>query len=158
MNVMELKALLSAHSFVQGMRPEHVQVLFDCAKIVTFQPGQTIFKEGEPANEFYLIEKGRVELEAHEPADGTVIVQMLGADDAMGWSWMLPPYVWHLRARVIEPTTAIALSGAHLLVRAENDHEFGYDLMKRVATIVMHRLQAARRQLLLHQTPELNLA
>ena len=155
MNVVELEPLVSAHSFVQGMRPEHINVLLDCAEVVTFQPGQLVFKEGEPANELYLIEEGRIALEAHEPADGTVIVQVLGADEAMGWSWMLPPYVWHLRARVIEPTTAIALSGAHLLVRAEKDHEFGYELMKRVATIVMHRLQAARRQLLAHQVEHL---
>lgn len=151
MNVVELQCVVSAHSFVQGMRPEHLNVLLDCAQVVTFEPGQMIFKEGEPADELYLIEKGRVALEAHEPADGTVTVQMLGADEAMGWSWMLPPYVWHLRARVLEPTTAIALSGAHLLVRAEKDHEFGYELMKRVASIVMHRLQAARQQLLAHQ-------
>ena len=29
---------------------------------------QILFREGEPANQFYLIETGRIALEAHEPA------------------------------------------------------------------------------------------
>lgn len=155
MKDLELEALLAAHSFVQGMRPEHLRVLLHCAKVISFEPDHLIFKEGEPANEFYLIEKGKVALEAHEPAGSTVTIREVGADDAVGWSWMLPPFVWHLSARTIEPTTVIALNGAHLLVRAENDPEFGYQLMKRVATIVMHRLQAARSQLLANETDRL---
>ena len=47
-----------------------------------------------------------------------------------------------------EPTTAVVVSGAHILVAAEKDHDFGYDLMKRVAQVVIHRLQATRERIL----------
>jgi hypothetical protein len=33
-------------------------------------------------------------------------------------------------------------------VEAERNHEFGFELMKRVAQVVIHRLQATREQLL----------
>lgn len=155
MTDVEVKNLLNAHSFVQGMRSEHLQALLDCASAVSFAPNQLIFKEGEPANQFYLIEEGRIALEAHEPANGTALVQVLGADEALGWSWLFPPYVWHFSARAIENTTAIVMNGAHLLIRAEQDHDFGYELMKRVAMIVMHRLQSTRRELLAHRTEAL---
>lgn len=148
---LELESLLNAHSFVQGMRPEHLKVLQECARVVRFAPNQLIFKEGEPANEFYLIEEGKIVLEAHELAGGTAFVQVLGPDEALGWSWLFPPFVWHFRARAIEQTTVIALNGAHLLIRAQQDHEFGYQLMNRVAKIVIHRLQATRRDLLAKQ-------
>ncbi|MGZ4973974.1 MAG: Crp/Fnr family transcriptional regulator [Limisphaerales bacterium] len=151
MNNAALKSMVSAHPFVQGMRPEHLKVLLDCARAVKFEPDHVIFKEGEPANEFFLIEQGKIALEAHEPADGTALVQMLGADDVLGWSWLFPPYVWHLRAHVIEPTTALELNGARLLIHAEQDHDFGFELMKRVAKIVINRLQATRRELLAHR-------
>jgi hypothetical protein len=36
----------------------------------------------------------------------------------------------------------------HLLVTAERNHDFGYELMKRVAQVVIHRLQATRKTLL----------
>lgn len=66
----------------------------------------------------------------------------------MGWSWLFPPFVWHLQARALEPVKTIALSGAHLLTTAEGDREFGYELMKRVAHVVIQRLQVARKQLI----------
>jgi hypothetical protein len=42
----------------------------------------------------------------------------------------------------------IVLDGAHLLSMAEAHHDFGYELMKRVAQVVIQRLQSTRRQLL----------
>jgi CRP/FNR family transcriptional regulator, cyclic AMP receptor protein len=69
----------------------------------------------------------------------------------LGWSWLFPPFAWHFRARAREPTNVIVFNGAHLLVAAERNRDFGYELMKRVAQVVIRRLQAARRQLLNHQ-------
>jgi CRP/FNR family transcriptional regulator, cyclic AMP receptor protein len=113
-----------------------------------FNPGQVLFHEGDPANQFYLIESGRIALEAHEPADGTVLIETVGAGEVLGWSWLFPPFVWHFQARAVEPTKAVVLSGAHLLVAAERNHEFGYELMKRVAQVVIERLQFTRKRLL----------
>jgi CRP-like cAMP-binding protein len=143
-----LNEAITNHPFFRGMRPEHLAVLAEGAKAVQFKPGDVLFREGEPASQFYLIERGRIALEAHEPADGTTLVQTLGAGDVLGWSWLFPPFAWHLQARAIEPASTIALNGAHLLVTAERDHEFGCELMKRVAQVVIRRLQATRRQLL----------
>lgn len=130
------------------MKPEHIAVLSDGAHAVEFEAGEVLFREGEPANQFYLIESGKVALEANESPRGTVLVQLLGAGDPLGWSWLFPPFTWHFQARAVEPVVAIALRGAHLLVTAEQDDEFGYELMKRIARIVIQRLQATRKQLL----------
>ena len=146
-----LKTVIQAHPFFYGMKPEHLNIIIGCATEATFTPEQILFHESEPANKFYLIQSGRIALEAHEPANGTALVQTLGVGEALGWSWLFPPFVWHFQARALEPTKAIVLNGAHLLVAAERDHEFGYELMKRVAQIVINRLQATRKQLLVHQ-------
>jgi CRP-like cAMP-binding protein len=135
-------------AFFDGMRPEHLAVLPEGAQTVQFKAGDVLFREEDPASRFYLIESGKVTLEAHEPAGGTTPVQTLGAGDVLGWSWLFPPFVWHFQARAIEPTNVIALNGAHLMVSAERDHDFGYELMKRVAQVVIRRLQATRKQLL----------
>ncbi len=66
----------------------------------------------------------------------------------LGWSWLFPPYRWHFSARVIEETRAIALDGVCLREKAEADHNFGFELMKRVAQIMVDRLQATRLQML----------
>jgi CRP-like cAMP-binding protein len=146
-----LHETILSHGFFRGMKPEHLAVLADCASEVKFKAGEVLFREGEPANKFYLIRGGKLALEAHEPANGTTLVQTLGAGEVLGWSWLFPPFVWHFQARAAEPTEAVSLSGAHLLNVAERDHEFGYELMKRVAQVVIHRLQATRKQLLEQQ-------
>jgi len=80
-----------------------------------------------------------------------VSIQDLGPGDVLGWSWLFPPFVWHLQARALEPTGAVVLDGAHLLIAAERNGNFGYELMKRVAQVLIHRLQATRKQLLRQQ-------
>lgn len=146
-----LSQTISAHPFFTGMKPEHLEIVLEGAVEATFAPDQYLFHEGDPANQFFLIQNGRIALEAHEPADGTVTVQTLGAGEVLGWSWLFQPFSWHFRARAIEPTTVIILNGGHLLATAERDHEFGFKLMKRVAQIVIQRLMATRRELLKEQ-------
>src|SRR6266536_2536000 len=142
-----LESVIVSHPFFEGMKPEHLEVIAGCATEATFESDQILFREGEPANKFYLIQSRRVALEAHELADGTAPVQELGAGDVLGWSWLFPPFVWHFQARALEPTGAVVLDGAHLMVAAERNGNFGYELMKRVAQVLIHRLQASRKQL-----------
>ena len=146
-----LRLILERHPFLQTMKPEHVDTLARSATVVEFQPDHVLFHEREPANRFYVIQSGRIALEAHKPSDGTVLVETLGAGDVLGWSWLFPPFSWHFQARVLEPTIAIALDGAELMIAAENNHDFGYELMKRVAQVVIHRLQATRDRLFRHE-------
>ena len=146
-----LESVIVSHPFFEGMKPEHLEVIAGGATEATFESDLILFREGEPANKFYLIQNGRIALEAHEPANVTVSVQELGAGDVLGWSWLFPPFVWHFQARALEPTGAVVLDGAHLMVAAERNGNFGYELMKRVAQVLIHRLQATRKQLLRQQ-------
>jgi CRP/FNR family cyclic AMP-dependent transcriptional regulator len=143
-----LNEAITDHAFFHGMKSEHLAVLLDGAKEAQFKPGDVLFREGEPANQFYLIESGKVAVETHEKANDTTVVQTLDDGEVLGWSWLFPPFVWHFQARAVEPTSAIILNGAHLLMTAERNHEFGYELMKRVAQVVIHRLQTTRKQFL----------
>ena len=146
-----LESVIVSHPFFEGMKPEYLEVIAGRATEATFESNQILFREGEPANKFYLIQSGRVALEAHEPGGGTVPVQDVGAGDVLGWSWLFPPFVWHFQARALESTETIVLDGAHLLVAAERNGNLGYELMKRVAQVLIHRLQATRKQLLRQQ-------
>ena len=143
-----LNEAITKHAFFHGMKPEHLTVLTEGAKEIEFKAGDVMFREGEPADQFYLIESGKIALETHDPPNGTMLVHTLGAGDVLGWSWLFPPFAWHFQARAIERATVIVLSGGHLLVTAERNHDFGYELMKRVAQVVIRRLQTTRKQLL----------
>jgi len=122
---------IAAHPFLKGFSEQ----------------GELIFREGDMANRFYLILAGKVALEAKEREAEAIAIEQIGAGEALGWSWLFPPYYWHLDARTVVPTRAIFFYGTRLREEAEKDHSFGYELMKRMSEVVIHRLQATRKQL-----------
>jgi CRP/FNR family cyclic AMP-dependent transcriptional regulator len=139
---------LPKHPFLEGLSPHQLRLLSDCAMVVRFQPGELIFREGDPANRFYLITKGKIALESYVQDRGTTLIQTVGVGDVLGWSWLFPPYYWHFDARALEPVEAIFFYGTPLRDECESDHDLGYELVKRMAEVMMKRLQATRRQLL----------
>jgi CRP-like cAMP-binding protein len=147
-DVEPLSTRVALHPFLAGMNPTQLARLTDCAIPVQFKKGQTILREGEMANRFYLIESGKVVLESGEGFGDPVIVETIGAGDLVGWPWMFPPYVWHFTARAVEPTKAIFFYGTILREYCERHHSLGYELFKRITPIMMKRLQATRRKML----------
>jgi len=148
MTVENLERMLTEHPFFKGLDKRCLQLLVGCASNVRFNAGEIIFREGEAADQFYLIRHGKVAVEMFAPNRGTIIIQTLGEGDLLGWSWLIEPYRWRFEARAVELTRAIALDGACLRGKGEEDHELGYELMRRIAHVIEHRLQATRLQLL----------
>lgn len=140
-------ARLQQLPLLAGLAPAQLALLADCALTSRFRRGEIIFREGEAANRFYLIETGWVALESGVAFGEPVVIETIGGEDLLGWSWMLPPYVWHFSARAIEPTQVIHFESAILREYCERDHSLGFELHKRMSTIMMKRLQAARRKM-----------
>jgi DNA-binding NtrC family response regulator len=109
---------------------------------VHFVPGEFVFREGGQADTLFLIESGRLVLERH-PVSGPVEVDSVGTGEVLGWSWLVPPYRWHFDARVLEPTAAVALDGRRLRQRCEEDHDVGYNVLKRFSELIARRLENA---------------
>jgi CRP/FNR family cyclic AMP-dependent transcriptional regulator len=143
-----LKNILAEHPFARDLAESHLALLTGCASNVRFDTGQVIFREGEEANQFYLVREGKLAVEMYAAERGAITVLTVGAGDVLGWSWLVPPYRWKFDARALEPTRSIALDGKCLREKAEQDHDLGYELLKRVAQIMEERLQATRLQLL----------
>ena len=143
-----LSTRVTLHPFLAGMNHTQLTLLTDCAVARHFNMGQTILREGEFANGFYLIETGRVALESEAGFGESIVIQTIGAGDLLGWSWMFPPYVWQFAARAIEPTTALFFYAAILREYCEKDHSLGYEVLKRISAVMVKRLQAAHQQML----------
>jgi CRP-like cAMP-binding protein len=143
-----LSTRVEFHPFLAGMNHTQLALLTDCAVARHFNAKQPILREGEFANGFYLIETGKVALESEASFGKSIPIQILGAGDMLGWSWMFPPYVWQFTARAIEPTTALFFYAAILRGYCEKDHSLGYELLKRISAVMVTRLHAAHDQLL----------
>jgi CRP-like cAMP-binding protein len=135
---------VALHPFLAGLNRAQLALLTDCAMVVRFAPGETIFREGEVANRFYLIESGKVILQSNGALSRPVVIDTIGAGQLLGWSWMFSPCVWHFTARAAEPVTAIFFYGTILREYCERDPALGYELFKRMGAVMVKRLQAAR--------------
>jgi len=142
-----LATLVAEHPFLTGMKTAHLDLLCECAMQTEFAEGQLIFREGDLANRFYLLEEGSVALESHTSDGRMALIEVLGRGDVLGWSWLFPPYYWHFDARALKSTRAIFFYGTRLRTQCDEDHDFGYELIKRVAAVVVRRMQAAREQI-----------
>ncbi len=125
-----------------------MELVVSCASNVRFDAGTYIFKEGSDANAFYLIREGLVALEISAPQCKPIILETLGAGDILGWSWLLPPFQWKFNAHASTSLRAIVLDGRCLRAKCEDNHDLGYELLKRFAKIMERRLEAVRYQLL----------
>jgi CRP/FNR family cyclic AMP-dependent transcriptional regulator len=146
--VQTIAQYLPHHPFFAGLEESVVTLLAGCAVNVHFQPGQYLFHEGEPADTFYVIRRGRVSLEVHAPARSPFVVDSAHTDDVVGWSWLVPPYRWLFDARATEDTSAIAFDAACIRGKCDEDPAIGYALLPRVVQVMSVRLHSAQVRLL----------
>ena len=143
-----LEIRVGLHPFLCGMQGEHIKLLTDCAMAKTFESGELLFRQGEFANRFYLVETGKVALESVGDDGAVVTIETVGAGKLVGWSWLFPPYAWHFDARALARTTALFFYGTILREHCEDDQALGFELFKRMSAVMVKRLQYARAQLL----------
>ena len=143
----QLAGQLQAHPFLNGLTQAHLLTLAEYATATNFSASEKIFQEGDLANRFYLILEGAVALEVALPDGGARVIDLIGAGEALGWSWMFPPFRWHFTARALDATRAIFVYGTWLLECCEADPALGYELTKRMAGVAIARLHSARLEL-----------
>lgn len=148
-----LERIVREHTFFAGMKADYTDIVTGCARNVRFEPGAYLFHEGDPADQLYLLRAGRVALEVVTPT-GPVTIQEVGESEIVGASWLVPPYRRGLSAKALDLTRAIALDAACLRGKCEDNHDLGYEMMKRFMPIILQRLRGARLQILDSRNPD----
>ena len=142
-----LDALITESPLFADLAPEYLELIAGCAQNVGFDAGDRLFKEGDPADKFYLVRHGLIALEQYVPNRGMLAVETIGPGEIAGWSWLVPPHRWQLSARAVEPTRAIELDGACLRGKCDDDPELGYVLLSRISGELVQVITRARLQL-----------
>ena len=148
MVIENFERILAEHPFFKDLAGPHLATIVGCAANVKFDAGDFIFREGAPADHFYVLRHGKVGIEAFAPGRGAMTVETVEEGEVLGWSWLFPPYKAHFDARALTLVRALSLDGACLRAKCERDPGFGYELMKRFAPVLIQRLDATRLQLL----------
>jgi len=140
-----MQARMAAHPFLSGLSTQHFSVLALYAMETEFSKGDVVFREGDIANRFYLLDQGRVVLKLQVKGRPPLVLQTVEAGGVLGWSWLFPPFAWHSDAEAIEPVKAIFFYGTRLREHCEEDPRFGHELMQRVAELAVARVNLLQK-------------
>ncbi len=143
-----IKDYLSSHAFFSGLNDDFIEFLADSATKMRIKDGESLFKQGERADKFYLLRSGQISIQVPALMGPTLDIQTLGEDQILGWSWLISPYRWSFQARAVEDSEVIEFDGSAILERCEKDPAFGYELFKRFAALMSERLDAARQKMM----------
>lgn len=149
----EIRQALHGVEFFADLDEPVTAFLVECARERRYERDQTLFRQGDPATEFFLLQSGSVSIEIPAIAGPVLEVQRLGPGKILGWSWLLPPYKWSFQARAEAESVVLAFNGSRVLARCEDDPRFGYVLIKRFSALMAERLEAAHRRMMAQWSP-----
>lgn len=120
---------------------EELQPILDCVarRELSFAPGQTVFHQGNPVRQVFIVTTGTIQLVRHQASGAPLILQRAGPG-AMLAEASLDSARYHCGATAVTKASAPATSKQELLNRLAQNPELGITFIKRLA----HELQYAR--------------
>jgi signal transduction histidine kinase len=125
---------------------EDLGELMEICAIETGEAGEVFFHEGDPADKLRLVLLGRVALDKRIQLGqhGSVRranVSIIGPGGAVGWSALVPPYIFTLSAICLEPCKFIVLDAGHVRDFMARNPQAACGLMNGIAELVAARLE-----------------
>jgi len=115
--------------------------------------GQILFLQGEHADRFYVVRKGRISLQMPAIMGPTMEIQSVDEGQILGWSWPISPYQWNFQTKAEEDSELLQFDGTAILARCEQEPKFGYELLKKFAALMSVGLNAARQKMMNEWNP-----
>ncbi|MFE0102410.1 cyclic nucleotide-binding domain-containing protein [Streptomyces sp. NPDC059009] len=140
--------MISTVTLTQGLPARHRARLLRFARDAAFTPGTRLFEEGCRADRFWVLKSGTVALDMRMPGRRAPVLETVGADELVGWSWLFSPYVWRLGAEALTPVRAHEFDAMAVRLMCQDDRDLGMEVWRWVGKVLCHRLAATRSLLL----------
>ncbi len=121
-----------------GMNRDFVKEVMNIAEKESYQNGDFLFREGDPAANFYILIKGRVKLTIGET--GQMVYTVNNAGEAFGWSSLIERDVYSASGECKQETILQKFDSRTLLNFLEEDPVNGLIFIKRLAGLIGNRL------------------
>lgn len=121
-----------------GLDKDFINELMDVGKKETHKKGTALFREGESANHFYVLLKGRVRLKIGEDDQFVYVVSHAG--EAFGWSSLVGRDLYSSSGECIEDTSLLIFESDSVQRLAEDNPVNGMALYKKLAGVLGNRL------------------
>lgn len=139
---------ITGQKIFRSLTPEQQQILDQHSMLIAFKAGQYLAKEGDQADEFFMLIQGDLAIELHAAPTGERTLLTLLPGDLAGWSWIFPAYRWVFDLKARSDGEAIQFNATALREHCEKDPVFGYALMRLFVQVICERLKSTRIQLM----------
>ena len=121
-----------------SMSKDFVKEIMETAVTESHQEGECLFHEGDPANAFYILLKGRIKLSIGKI--GHIVYIVSNAGEAFGWSSLIGKDNFSASAECMAQTKVLSLDKGKLQMILGKDQANSLLLYKRLAEILGNRL------------------
>lgn len=130
--------------FFGGLPDQDAADLASLASRIVLPAGSSLFTLGSEATHVYAVERGRIDLTLPIEIAGAlqdVLVEERTVGQVLGWSALIPPHRFTLKATAPLETELLAFPREPLLAFLGANPRVGYQVMRSVGVVLGHRLQ-----------------
>lgn len=135
---------LDVGELFNGVAAGTIEALAALARRESFEPGAVLYRPGDPAEDFFVLDSGRVEFligRGDRTAPGGF---MLKKGEVFGWAALLDGYPARIAsARCLEASTLLRINGKSALRVLEGDPSAGFIVMRRLAGLIARYLASS---------------
>jgi|SRR6266513_1953293 len=135
---------LNVGELFNGIGRGTLEALTLLAKREEFAEGSMIYRTGDPVEDFFVLESGRVEFQIGRDERVGPAGFMLKKGEVFGWAALLENQPQRIAsARALEKSTLLRVNGKQALKLLESDPVSGYLVMRRLSGLIARFLAAA---------------
>jgi CRP-like cAMP-binding protein len=123
---------------LSGLDKDFIKRMMDIGMRSSFQAGTFLFKHGDPAERFFIMNKGHIKLISGE--GGQTVHTINHGGEAFGWSSLIGSEKYTATAKCIEPVTLMMFHRDKLQALLANDPVNAFKFYKNLAATLGNRL------------------
>ena len=135
---------LNVGELFSGITEQTLAALTALAKSEDFAAGSYLYKPGDPADDLFVLDSGRVEFQIGRDERTSPAGFMLRKGEVFGWAALLEEHPTRIAtARVLEKSTLLRINGKQALAILEADPASGFLVMRRLSGLIARFLSAS---------------
>lgn len=139
---------LSRSEIFEDLPEEDLLAIAGFCREVSYHEGEAVLVEGEPANQLFVVERGKLALEARvdlgrHSTRRNATIGYVGAGRMAGFSTLSSPHIYSTSAICVEPTRTIVVNGDMLRAYLEAHPAAGLKVMDKLTVLIADRYRRA---------------
>jgi CRP-like cAMP-binding protein len=131
------------YELLNGLASAEAEQVLGLGSRLSVPGGTPLFRLGDPADRLFLTTRGRIRLTLPMQIRGqeeNILAEEISAGQTVGWSALIPPYLFTLTATALLETEVIALPREALHAYFAAHAAAGCKIAQNLAVVIGHRL------------------